>query len=240
MALRECFGYHRSMVDIPYIAEAAALIGDPARANMLSALKDDDVLSATELAQVAGVAPSTASEHLSKLLTAGMVFVERKGRHRYFRLASAEVADALEVLEALAENIAPRHRPMSAKAAKIRFARSCYDHLAGHLGVRLAQAFVHLGYIHQTERNFDISLKGARAMLSLGIDLKALKAGHRRLLRPCPDWSEGHAHLGGSLGAKIFEKFCERGWLERRNTDRTVTVTANGRAQFRERFNVRC
>jgi DNA-binding transcriptional ArsR family regulator len=240
MVLISCFGYHRTMADIPYIAEAAALIGDPARANMLSALKDDDVLSATELAQVAGVAPNTASGHLSKLVDARMVMVERKGRHRYFRLASAEVSDALESLEALAENIAPRHRPKSPQDAEIRYARSCYDHLAGRLGIQLAQALVRLEYIDETARGFDVSGTGASAFAALGIDLDALKAKRRRLLRPCPDWSEGHVHLGGSLGAKLFEHFCLQGWFKRRRVNRAVVVTPKGRAQFREKFGVQC
>ena len=128
------------MADIPYIAGAAALIGDPSRANMLSALKDDGVLSATELAHVADVAPNTASGHLVRLTEAGMVTVECKGRHRYYSLACHEVAEALEALEALSANIAPRHRPRSHNDDSIRYARSCYDHLAGKLGVRLAEA----------------------------------------------------------------------------------------------------
>jgi DNA-binding transcriptional ArsR family regulator len=228
------------MVDIPYIAEAAALIGDPARANMLSALKDDDVLSATELAQVAGVAPNTASGHLSKLVDAQMVMVERKGRHRYFRLATSEVADALESLEALAENIAPRHRPKSPQDAEIRYARSCYDHLAGRLGIQLAQALIRLEYIDETARGFDLSVKGAGALTPLGIDLDALKLKRRRFLRPCPDWSEGHFHLGGALGAKLFEYFCEQGWLKRRRGNRAVVATAKGRTQFRDKFGMQC
>ena len=126
------------MIDVPYIAEVASLIGDPARANMLSALKDAPVLSATELAHVAGVAPNTASGHLAKLTQARMVTVTRQGRHRYYRLACDEVADALEALEALAVSAAPRQRRPGPRDDSIRFARTCYDHLAGRVGVKLA------------------------------------------------------------------------------------------------------
>jgi DNA-binding transcriptional ArsR family regulator len=226
------------MVDIPYIAEAAALIGDPARANMLSALKDDGILSATELAQVAGVAPNTASGHLLKLVDAKMIVVERKGRHRFFALACAEVADALEALEALAEKTTPRHRPKGPEDRDTRYARSCYDHLAGRLGVELAQALVRLEFIDQTARGFDLLDKGIDAFPKLGIDLDALKAKRRCLLRACPDWSEGRSHLGGALGAKLFEHFCESGWLRRRTGSRVVDLTPKGRSAFRQRFGV--
>ncbi len=228
------------MVDLPYIAEAAALIGDPARANMLSALKDDGVLSATELAHVAGVAPNTASGHLSKLVDARMIKVERKGRHRFFTLASPEVADALESLEALAENTVPRHRPKNPQDNEIRYARSCYDHLAGSLGVQLAQALVRLEYIDETTHGFDLLVKGADAFTALGINLDALKAKRRCLLRACPDWSERHVHLGGALGARLFEHFCEHGWLRRRRGNRAVAVSPKGRTAFRETFRMRC
>lgn len=235
-----CFGYDRTMVDIPYIAEAAALIGDPARANMLSALKDDGALSASELAQVAGVAPNTASGHLSRLLAAGMVSVESRGRHRYFRLASGDVADTLESLEALAERLTPRHRPNGAKDAEVRYARSCYDHLAGRLGVELSHALVKLGYIDKPARGFEVSPGGGAAFLALDIDLDALKARRRRLIRSCPDWSEGQVHLGGSLGAALFNHFLEQGWLERQRTGRGIVVSPKGRTRFREEFGIRC
>ena len=228
------------MVDIPNIAKAAALIGDPARANMLSALKDDGALSATDLAEVAGVAASTASGHLSKLVDAGMIRVERKGRQRIFTLACAEVADALEALEALAETTAPRHRPRSRQDREIRYARACYDHLAGRLGVELAQALVGLEYIERTPHGFDLLDRGADALAGLGVDLAALKAKRRRLLRACPDWSEGHVHVGGALGAMLFERFCHNGWLRRRRGSRVLDITPNGRSAFREQFGMKC
>lgn len=228
------------MVDIPYIAEAAALIGDPARANMLSALKDDGVLSATELAHVAGVAPNTASGHLAKLTETGMVTVECKGRHRYYSLACHEVAEALESLEVLATNIAPRHRPRSKHDDAIRYARSCYDHLAGRLGVALAEALMQLQYIERTPDGFALLDKGAKAFVTLGIDIDALKAKRRRLVRICPDWSERQAHLGGALAAELFEKSCDRGWLRKQRSTRAVSVTPKGKAALRRHFRLAC
>jgi DNA-binding transcriptional ArsR family regulator len=228
------------MADIPYIAESAALIGDPARANMLSALKDDGVLSATELAHVAGVAPNTASGHLARLIQAGMITVECKGRHRYYSLACHEVAEALEALEALAANIAPRHRPRSHHDDAIRYARSCYDHLAGRLGVRLAEAFMQLQFIKHTPDGFALLDRGKTAFVTLGIDMDALKAKRRRIVRYCPDWSEREAHLGGALAAELFEKFCDHGWLRRQKGTRAVSVTPKGKAALRKHFRMEC
>jgi len=228
------------MVDMPYIAESAALIGDPARANMLSALKDDGVLSATELAHVAGVAPNTASGHLARLTEAGMVTVECKGRHRFYRLTCHEVAEALEALEALAASIAPRHRPRSHHDDSIRYARSCYDHLAGRLGVRLAEALAQLQFIEHTPDGFALLDRGKTAFVALGIDIDALKTKRRRLVRRCPDWSEQQAHLGGALGAKLFEQFCDLGWLRRQRGTRAVSLTPKGKSALRKHFRMEC
>ncbi len=147
------------MVDKPYaaepfIAEVASLIGDPARANMLAVLKDEVALTATELAHVAGVTPQTASAHLSKLTEARLVAVEREGRHRYYRLTGAEVAQALEALEVLAVAGPPRYRPPGPRDDALRFARSCYDHLAGRLGVAVTWALVDSGYLRVRDKNF--------------------------------------------------------------------------------------
>lgn len=228
------------MAAIPYIAEVAALIGDPARANMLSALKDDGLLSATELAHVAGVAPNTASGHLAKLSAARLVIATRQGRYRYYALACHEVADALEALEALAAKAAPRRRPKDPGDDAIRYARSCYDHLAGTLGVGLTEALLRRGYLKRADGGFAVTRMGAAAFDALGIDLAALAAGRRSLLRACPDWSERAPHLGGALGAALFTRFRELGWLRRRSDSRALTVTAKGRTALRRRFGLAC
>ena len=226
------------MIDIPHIAEVASLIGDPARANMLCALKDDGVLSATELAHIAGVAPNTASGHLAKLAQARLIAVERRGRHRYCRLASAEVAEALEALEALAVKAAPRTRPSQARDDGIRFARSCYDHLAGQLGVKLTWSLVNQGTLASSENGFALTKSGEAAVTDLGIDLAALRARRRPLLRSCLDWSERRPHLGGALGASLLTRLSALAWLRRQTGTRAVSLTSRGRQAFRDRFQI--
>lgn len=226
------------MIGVTYIAEIASLIGDPARANMLFALKDDGVLSATELSYIAGVAPNTASGHLAKLMQANMVTVERKGRHRFYRLAGAELAEALEALQELAVIATPRsHRP-DPRGDAIRFARVCYDHLAGELGIKLAGSLVSLGYLGPPEDGFVLRKKGEAALVDLGIDLNELRAGRRRFVRLCLDWSGRRPHLGGALGASLCSRLKELGWVRRGKSTRAVFVTNKGRQGFRDWFDI--
>lgn len=226
------------MADIPYIAEVAALIGDPARADMLLALKNAGVISATELAHVAGVAPNTASGHLAKLTQARLIAVERQGRHRYYRLASAQVAEALEALETLAVSAAPRTPPPQVRDGAVRFARSCYDHLAGHLGVKLTWALVNQGALAASEDGFALTKSGEALFTDLGIDFAALRARRRPLLRSCLDWSERRPHLGGALGASLLARLSALGWIRRKSGTRVVSVTSRGRQAFRDRFQI--
>jgi DNA-binding transcriptional ArsR family regulator len=225
------------MLDI-YIAEVAALIGNPARTNMLCALKDDGVLTATELARIGGVAPNTASEHLAKMMQARMIAVERQGRHRYYRLACGEVADALEALGAIAANAAPRHQLEDPQDRPLRFARTCYDHLAGNLGVELNSSLVSLGYLKSTNNGFVLGKKGEAAVADFGIDVAALRARRRRFIGHCVDLSEQRPHLGGALGASLFARLRELGWLEPDKGTRAVLVTRRGRQGFRDSFQI--
>jgi len=227
------------VIDIPSIAEVASLVGDPARANMLSALKDDRVLTASELAAIAGVMPSTASGHLQKLIAARLVTVERHGRHRHFRLASDAVADALEALAALAIKATPRRplRPLRNEPA--RFARSCYDHLAGRLAVAIAWSMVESGDLAVAGGEFTVTEKGRGSLGELGIDVAALQwASRRRLARACLDWSEQRPHLGGALGAALLARLCGLGWLKRQSGTRAVKVTLLGRRELHQRFHI--
>jgi DNA-binding transcriptional ArsR family regulator len=226
------------MVDVPYIAEVASLIGIPARADMLLALKNDGVLSATELAHVAGVAPNTASEHLAKLAQARLIAVERQGRHRYCRLASPEVAEALEALETLAVKAAPRTCPPHVRDGAVRFARSCYDHLAGQLGVKLTWALVNQGALASSEDGFALTKSGEAAFTDLGIDLAVLRARRRPLLRSCLDWSERRSHLGGALGASLLTRLSALDWIRRNSGTRALAVTILGRREFQDRFRI--
>lgn len=226
------------MVDIADITLAASLLGDPARANMLCALKDEGALSATDLAHIAGVAPNTASGHLGKLSEAGLLSVRRSGRRRYYRLAGDRVATILEALEAMAGQIAPAKLETARGGQAIRFARRCYDHLAGRLAVDLTDSLVKLGYLEQDPGGFTPRDRGMAAFAELGVDLGALNATRRPLLRRCPDWSEGSVHIGGTLAARLFGHFCYEGWLKTTKGDRAVQLTPTGRTAFRGHFGV--
>lgn len=232
------FGYGRSMVEGPYIAEAAALIGDPARANMLSALMDGRALTATELAHVAGVTPQTASGHLAKLKEANMLAVERQGRHRYFRLAGPEIAQAIEAISVVAQQGAPRHRPTGPRDEAMRFARTCYDHLAGQVAVAIVERFVDLGYLVEGEDDFDVSDKGIFALKDFGVEVESLRGQRRAFARRCLDWSERRAHIGGALGAAFLARCEAQGWLKTKAGSRSVLVTDAGRKGLSMSFGV--
>lgn len=224
------------MNDEPYIAEAAALIGDPARANMLSALMTGRAATATELAGVAGVSAATASAHLTKLVAGGLLAVEKQGRHRYYRLAGAEVAQALEALSALSSGGARRLRRPGPRDAEMRRLRTCYDHLAGEVAVALAERMCALGWMAEGERDFDLTEAGRAGFAEFGIDVAALGAGRRALARRCLDWSERRAHLGGALGARVLTRFVELGWVARPPIGRTARLTPVGVAALGARL----
>jgi DNA-binding transcriptional ArsR family regulator len=226
------------MFDGPYIAEVAALIGDPARANMLLALKDEGALTASELSHIAGVSPQTASGHLAKLAQAGLATVERQGRHRYYRLANAGVADALEALMGLSVKAAPRHRPPGPCDEAVRFARSCYDHLAGRLGVALTWSMVEQGSLRSLDDGFVLTGQGERTLSEFGLELDVLRRGRRPLTRRCLDWSERRPHLGGALGAAVMTRAETLGWIERRKASRAVVLTQAGCKEFKEVFRI--
>lgn len=223
---------------MPYIAEVAALIGDPARANMLCSLKNERQLSATELACAGGVAASTASGHLSKLVEGKLVSLERRGRNRFYRLASPAVADALEALEALAVNAAHRHMPASPKDDAIRFARSCYDHLGGKLGVELARAMMHLDCVKETDGGYCLARDLPDVFAKTGLDVPTIGKTRRKTVIACMDWTEGAPHLGGAFGAALFTQFLAKGWLRRRSGTRAVSLTPAGRTALRELFGI--
>jgi DNA-binding transcriptional ArsR family regulator len=211
------------------ISAVAAVIGNPARGRMLTALLGDRALPATELARVAKVAPSTASEHLTRLTDAGLVRVERHGRHRYHRLAGDQVAHAVEALAALAPPQPIRSLSASTQAAAERAARSCYDHLAGALGVALTERMCELGALDRAS----LALLDAEPFRALGVDVPALRPGRRPLTRWCLDWSERRPHLAGALGAATLESLLASGWVTRRPRGRALAVTPEGRDRLR-------
>jgi DNA-binding transcriptional ArsR family regulator len=227
------------MTEGPYIAEAASLIGDPARANMLAALMGGRALTATELGLAAGVAPSTASGHLAKLAEGKLVTATSSGRHRYYRLASPAVAGVLENLMALAAEGPHRHRPRSRCDEAMARARTCYDHFAGRLGVALADSFAAREFIVLDEEGGLVTESGRAFFEDLGVELESRNGSRRAVCRPCLDWSERRWHVGGAVGAAFARRCFALGWTERQKHGRAVTITPAGERAFDELFQVR-
>jgi DNA-binding transcriptional ArsR family regulator len=226
-------------------AEIAALAGDPARVSMLHALMDGRALTATELAQVAGVAPQTASGHLSRLTAAGILTVEKQGKHRYHRLASGSIAHMLEsIMQVAAELESPRKRiAVGPKDDVLRKARTCYDHFAGRLGVALADAMVSQGFVELTGDGGLLTDSGFAFLERTGISTAPLlerrtKRSGRILCRPCLDWSERRSHLAGAVGAVICTHAFENDWTRRLPGTRAVALTPKGTRLFRDKFAV--
>ena len=223
--------------------EIAALAGDPARAAMLHALMDGRALTATELASIAGIAPQTASGHLSRLLTAGLLGVERQGRHRYPRLASRAVAQMMEsIMQVASEQKGTRRAIVTGpRDMALRTARTCYDHLAGRLGVRRADARVARKRIELSGDAGVVTSAGIKFFSRIGMDARVLEnKGTRRVLcRPCLDWSERRPHLAGSVGAALCAHCLDNGWVRRMRNSRAVEITPKGMRAFREEFGFR-
>lgn len=215
------------------VAAVAALIADRARASMLDALMDGGSCTAGELAARAGVAPSTASGHLSRLRSGGLVVYEVHGRERRYRLSSPAVATALEALSQVAPLQAVRSLRGADRGEAIRAARTCYDHLAGRLGVGLTEALVHREALVVRDTSYDLTASGAETMASLGVDVDAARSGQRAFARACLDWTERRPHLAGALGAALADALLASGWLRRRPNDRALTVTPGGRTGLR-------
>ncbi len=224
------------MKEGPDIAHIASLIGDPARANMLSALMSGKALTATELAMEAGITSQTASTHLSKLHDGGLVRPRKQGRYKYFALASDDVARVLEGLMGLAAGAGYLRTRTGPKDPALRKARVCYNHLAGDMGVEMFDSMTARGLI--VGQGDDISLTdGGRAFVTgLGIDLDALSRGKTPLCRECLDWSERRSHLAGSLGRSLLTYFEDKKWARRDRETRVVAFTKRGETQFRALF----
>ena len=225
-------------MNVASMAEIASLAGDPARAGMLQALMDGRALTATELAHVAGVAPQTASGHLGQLTRAGLLAVERQGRHRYHRLATPAVARLLESLMLVASETRPAAPPrvVGPRDEKMRAARTCYDHLAGRLGVGIADAMAARSYVEFAEDAGLVTAAGEKFLARLGVGLDAAARTSRPLCRPCLDWSERRPHLAGRLGAAICAHCLDRNWIRRRPDGRALDITPAGARAFREVF----
>ena len=225
------------MVAAANLVEVAALVGDTARATMLSALMGGQSLTATELAYCANVSRSTASGHLSKLVAARLLTVTRKRRFSYYRIASPLVATMLESIKVVAAiEVPPRRQPRSANDDALRFARSCYDHLAGQVGVAVTDALVAMGHIVLTDEGGEVTSSGGRFLSAFGADLRSRT--RRIFCQPCLDWSERRYHLKGLVGARILDRLLELGWLKCVSGSRALQLTSSGKAGLSEIFQI--
>ena len=224
------------MKEGPDISIVAALIGNPACANMLTALLSGPALTATELAQEAGLTPSTVSGYLARLESAGLVAIERQGRHRYFRLADADVAVALEALMPVAARAGHLRVRTGPRDPELRHARSCYDHLAGDLAVTMFDRFVGRRLLARREGQLSVTAEGRRFFAKAGFDVEELESGRRPLCQPCLDWSERRSHLSGTLGAAILKYIVARGWADREAKSRVVRFSAAGEQKLKAWF----
>lgn len=216
------------MKEGPDISRIAALIGNPACANMLTALAAGPALTVTELAQEAGLGLSTVSGHLARLEEARLVAVERQGRHRYFRLADADVMAALEGLMPLAARAGHLRTRVGPRDPELRHARSCYDHLAGDLAVRIFDSLAQRALIQVRDNAVHVTDQARPFFSTRGIDFDTLVRSRRPLCRKCLDWSERRSHLGGTLGAAIFDQLLQRKWASRSRGSRVVRFAKGG------------
>jgi DNA-binding transcriptional ArsR family regulator len=221
------------------IAAVAELIGDPTRAAMLIVLLDGRALPAGELALISGVSAQSASGHLSKLVDGGLLEVQSEGRHRYFKISSAEVGHAIEALGAISTvkhgARALPHRGLN----PLQNARMCYDHLAGRVAVELTFALEHAQVIRAVgERDYELGRDGSKWFVSLGVDVEAIRNTRRRFARSCLDWTERKPHLAGALGAALCARLLALGWMAHRPKTRALRLTERGERELRSRFGI--
>lgn len=226
------------MKEGPDIARVAALIGDPARANMLTALMTGKALTATELAAEAGITSQTASTHLAKLDGGNLLRVRKQGRHKYFSLATDDVAAVLEGLMGLAAKSGHLRTRTGPRDASLRKARVCYNHLAGDMGIRMFDSFYGRGFLALEDETLQLTPGGAEFMTDFGIDLDSLTTQKSPLCRECLDWSARRSHLAGSLGRALLARIETLGWARRDAGSRAVIFTQRGEAAFAERLAV--
>ncbi|MFU2033135.1 ArsR/SmtB family transcription factor [Bacillus wiedmannii] len=222
----------------PNVAEVAFLLGEKSRAAILISLMDGRFHTASELAYMAAIKPQTASFHLSKLIGSNLVNVDKQGRHRYYQLANEEVARILESFLAISPPPEVRSLKQSSQVKLLREARTCYDHLAGKLGVGLTESMLNTGYLEKEERNFVVTPKGEQFFTDFGIDLGQLKRKRRSFSHACIDWSERHHHLAGALGNELMKRFLDLSWIVQVPSIRAVKVTDKGKVGFKQHFNI--
>ncbi|MGE7918639.1 ArsR/SmtB family transcription factor [Viridibacillus sp. NPDC093762] len=222
----------------PNVAEVASLLGETSRATILTSLMDGRFHTASELAYMAAVTPQTASFHLAKLVEGNLVKVEKQGRHRYYQLAGGEVARILESLLAISPLPEVCSLKQSSQVKLLQEARTCYDHLAGKLGINLTESMLNSGYLKKEEREFIVTPKGEHFFTEFGIDLNILKRKRRSFSHACLDWSERQHHLAGALGHGLMTHFFNLGWIVRVPSIRAVKITDKGKVGFKQNFNI--
>ena len=221
------------------IATVAELMGDPGRSSILLTLIDGSSRPAGELAILAGLSAQSASGHLSKLVDGGLLTVQGIGRHRYYKLASADIAHALESLGAIATVPARKHAPQSPEKLALYTARTCYDHLAGRIAVELAKVLMDAGTLTLSgDKEYILGKKGATLFVGLGIDVAELSTTRRCFARQCIDWTERKPHLAGALGAALCSRLLTLGWFARRPGTRVLRVTPRGTRELHDRFGI--
>lgn len=226
------------MKEGPDFARIAALIGDPARANILTALMCGKALTASELSHEAGVSAQTASSHLAKLRDANLVQERKSGRHKYFNLASDDVAQVLESLMGLAAHTGHLRTRTGPKDAAMRTARVCYNHLAGDMGVQMFRSMRTKGYLAGPDDTLALTESGQAFIAELGIDLSNLPRSKSPLCKSCLDWSARESHLAGQLGRALLTHFHDLGWAQRAPNSRVISFTKAGKTAFNQKFNL--
>ncbi|MBC9915032.1 ArsR/SmtB family transcription factor [Chitinophaga varians] len=218
------------------IGQIATLIGDPVRALILWTLLDGSAYSATELAISTNTSPQNISMHLSKLVQADLLVAEKQGRHRYYRFSRQEVAYAIEAIAHLIPNEKQKKMVSHQHHAAVAHCRTCYDHLAGKTGVAIADSLLKQRVIISKANNFELTSKGEKWLLQLGINLPEVRQQRRIFLRPCLDWTERRYHIAGALGAALLDLMLEGDWIRRTRHSRAVIITATGEKKIQEYF----
>lgn len=230
------------MNDVPAIPHIAGLLADPARAMIVWTLIDGTSRPAGELAYAANVSAQSASAHLAKLVDGGMLQTQAQGRHRYFRIASAEVAAIIEGMASLSAAVKPRSPrsvlPSAAVPVQFLHARSCYGHLAGEMAVKVVEAMLKARWLAAEGPDFAVTKLGASRLSALGIDVAALREGRRVFARSCVDLTQRRPHLGGALGEALLDLYVARGWVQRQRRSRAVNITPKGHESFRRVFGI--
>ncbi|WP_313893951.1 metalloregulator ArsR/SmtB family transcription factor [Psychrobacillus sp.] len=227
------------MSTYPNISALTALLTEKSRAAILAALMDGKFHTASELAYMASIKPQTASFHLAKLEENNLVICEKNGRFRYFRLANDEVANTLEIFMSISPPPEVRSLTQSSQLKRLENARTCYDHLAGRVGVNITNLMQEAGYIERNNNKFIVTAKGELFFRDLGVDLVGLSKKRRSFSHACLDWSERTHHIGGALGNGLFERYIELGWIETKANSREIIITPRGKSGFKDFFGLK-